>query len=89
MLLDRADVLEAMEHGSDKRYLPVKLTQGQPTGDSLATAERMSALARHVDRMLLEIARGVGSGSISAEPYFKNQNDNACLFCDYAAACPL
>ena len=87
MLLHSDEVLEAMEHGADKRYLPVKLTQGVLSGDSLATAERLGALARHVDGMLLEIAKGVGGGEIAAEPYFKNQNDNACLYCDYAAAC--
>jgi ATP-dependent helicase/nuclease subunit B len=26
-------------------------------------------------------------GSIPAEPYYKNDSDNACLHCDFAEAC--
>ncbi len=88
LILSEAHVVEAMEHGGNKKYLPVRLTkEGALTGDSLAALEQLGSLSSHIDKMLLQIAAGVRKGSIAAEPYFKNENDNACLFCDYKAAC--
>jgi ATP-dependent helicase/nuclease subunit B len=81
-------VVEAMEHGGNKKYLPVRLSkEGALTGDSLAALEQLGKLSAHIDTMLLQIAAGVRKGSIAAEPYYKNGNDNACLFCDYRPAC--
>jgi ATP-dependent helicase/nuclease subunit B len=87
MVLYDGDVIEAMEHGAAKNFIPVRLTKDGPSGDSLATLEQLERLSAHIDRMLLEIAGNVRKGSIQAEPYYKNQNDNACLFCDYSEAC--
>jgi ATP-dependent helicase/nuclease subunit B len=88
LVLNDSGVVEAMEHGGSKKYLPVKLSkEGCLTGDSLAELEQLGKLSSHIDKMLLEIAGGVGKGSIAAEPYYKNQSDNACLFCDYRAVC--
>ncbi len=88
LILDDSAVVEAMEHGDSKKYLPVKLSkEGSLSGDSLAGLEKLGRLSSHIDRMLLEIAGGVRKGSIAAEPYFKNQNDTACNYCDYKAVC--
>ncbi|SHH95273.1 ATP-dependent helicase/nuclease subunit B [Sporobacter termitidis DSM 10068] len=87
LILGDDDVIEAMEHGPDKKYLPVKRTKDGLSGESLAGLEQMGRLSKHIDTMLLEIAGNVRKGAIQAEPYFKNQNDNACLFCDFAQAC--
>ena len=56
-------------------------------GESLVSLEQLDALSRYIDGKLLQIAEGVGSGSVAAEPYYKGPSDNACLFCDFAAAC--
>lgn len=88
LILCEESVIEAMEHGGGKKYLPVKLSkEGCFTGDSLAGLEQLGRLSSHIDKMLLQISGGIRKGSIDAEPYFKNENDNACLFCDYKAVC--
>jgi ATP-dependent helicase/nuclease subunit B len=88
LILSEDSVVEAMEKGGNKKYLPVRISKdGGLAGDSLAGLEQLGKLSAHIDKMLLQIAGGVRKGSIEAEPYFKNQNDNACLFCDYRAAC--
>ena len=33
------------------------------------------------------MAREIRSGSIQADPCYKSERDNACLYCDYASAC--
>jgi ATP-dependent helicase/nuclease subunit B len=37
--------------------------------------------------MLGEICRELASGNISADPFWRGPEKNACRFCDYAAAC--
>jgi ATP-dependent helicase/nuclease subunit B len=85
LVLDDAAVLEAMERGADKQYLPVGGSRDR--GESTAAMERFAALQKHIDRLLLGIAASVRGGDIDTVPYYKNKTENACRFCDYQAAC--
>lgn len=80
-------VIEAMERGS-KDYIPVKIAKdGSFTGESLVSAEQLGMLARHINKVILEISREIFSGDISADPYFRSQVDNSCQYCDYYNVC--
>ena len=88
LLLEHPAVLEAMEHGSDKKYLPVKTTQeGVCAGEALADEGRFKYLSEYIDDMLIKIAESVQGGHIEARPYFKSRDDTACLYCDYGSVC--
>ena len=87
LLLDDASMQEAWEHGNEKRYIPIKFRYNKPTEDSIATLERLGLLDRHIRRQLRAMAKELRSGSITADPFFRSQSDNACLHCDYASAC--
>ena len=88
LIIDDADVINAMERGSSKVYLPVKIAKdGSYTGDNLASAEQLGILAKHIDKVLLDISREIYNGSVSADPYYKSQVDNSCMYCDYYHAC--
>ena len=88
LILDEPEVIEAMEPGATKRFLPVKLSKGGAvTGDALASAERFGALERYIDKTLAQLAEALRAGSVEADPWFKNARDNACALCDYADAC--
>lgn len=86
LLLGEEEVLAAMEHGT-LQYLPVSFKNGVYSGDALASAERLGALGRHIDATLRDLARELRGGSVAADPWFRSQTENACRFCDYAAAC--
>jgi len=89
LVLDDAQVLDAMEHG-DKgiRFLPLRMSKdGRFTGDSLVTAERLGRLERHTKSILDQIAAELAAGNITADPFWRGPEHNACLWCDYAAAC--
>ena len=86
-MLDEPEVLHAMEAGESPVRLPVKWKEGVPTGDSLASAERLGLLGRRVEENLRALASQLRSGSITADPCYKGAQDNACLWCDYAEAC--
>lgn len=90
VLLDD-EVIEAMEPGGEKRFLPVKLTkEGAWSKDSmryLASLEQFGALGRYISETLRGMASELRAGSVEADPWFKSARDNACIYCDYAKAC--
>ena len=79
--------IEAWERGDDKRYIPVKFRAGKPSADSLASAERLGLLDRHIKKTLAGMAKQLRQGSIAADPFYRGQQENACLNCDYFDAC--
>ncbi len=91
LLLDDPEVLGAMEHPGEGgiRFLPLKVSArtGEITGDSLITAGQMGRLGAHIDKLLNAICSEVAAGSITADPYWRGPERNACLYCDFAAAC--
>jgi ATP-dependent helicase/nuclease subunit B len=88
LVLQDEDVVEAMEPGPEKRFIPVKFKKdGALSGDSLATLERFGALDRYIDKTLAALAAELRAGSVEADPWFKNARDNACQFCEYREAC--
>ena len=87
LLLDDPAVLNAMENGEAPKYIPVKFKKGVPTGDALASAERLGLLSEHINKTLRDMAKELHRGSIAADPFYRNQQENACLHCDYLAAC--
>ena len=89
LLLDDPQVLFAMEKSDSPLRLPVKWKDGVPSGEALASSERLGLLGRHIEETLRAMARELKAGSIAADPYYKSAQDNACRWCDYADACRL
>ena len=88
LVLGESDVLEAMEHvEGDYRFLPLRLRSSGTTGEALVTAERLGKLERHTRRILGEVAEELAAGNIAADPFWRGPQQNACRYCDYAAAC--
>ena len=87
LVLDDAELMEAWERGADKQYIPVKFKNGSPGADGVASLARMGLLARHIKKSLGEMAEQLRQGSIAADPYYRGQQANACVNCDYFDAC--
>lgn len=89
MVLSDPQVLRAMEHSAleSPHYLPIKVKKDGSIADGVASAEQLGKLGRYVDRLLHQIAREIGSGSIDADPVAHGPQDRACQHCDFAAAC--
>jgi len=88
MILDDAAVVEAMSRGKGDGYLPVKFTKdGTLTGNSLVTLEQLGALARHVEGLLARMGDEIRNGTVDADPAFHNEQDLACVHCDYFEVC--
>ena len=89
LVLNDETVIHAMEHGEDGYlYLPVKLNRsGELSGDSLAGAEQLGRLSRHLETLLCDMAGELRRGSIDADPLYRGENENQCLLCSYYDAC--
>ena len=87
LVLDDTALQEAWESGNEKLYIPIKMRYGKPVPDSIASVEKLGVLNRHIEKSLKKMAAGLRRGSIAADPYYKSQQENACLNCDYFEAC--
>ena len=85
------EVIEAMEPGEEKRFLPVKLLRSggwsKESLGSLATLEQFGALSRYIDKTLRDMAAELRAGSVAADPWFRSTQSNACVYCEFAKAC--
>ncbi|MCL1829419.1 MAG: PD-(D/E)XK nuclease family protein, partial [Oscillospiraceae bacterium] len=88
LILSEPEVIAAMETSGEPRFIPVSFNKsGEAVGDSLVTYERLGMLGRHTEAILRKLSEELKSGSIDADPYFKDRNESACLYCDYSGAC--
>ena len=88
LVLDNEQRMEAWEHGAEKQYIPVHVNRsGNVSPDDVASLERLGLLARHIKKSLGEMAGELRRGSIAADPYYRGQQENACINCDYFDAC--
>lgn len=87
LILDDGEVIQAMEHGTAPKYIPVKFKGQDASGDSLADLEKLGRLSRHIDRLLLQMGKELRGGSIAADPFYRNDRDNACSYCRFYEAC--
>lgn len=87
LAMDDPALLEAWDRSEDRRYIPVKFSKGVANPDSVASLERLGQLARHIREGLCELTKELRQGSIAADPYYRSQQENACLRCDYFDAC--
>lgn len=86
LVLDEAEVLSAMEHTDGAyRYLPVG--SGRGGREYLVTREQLDLLEGCLTRALERAARELSNGNVDADPYWRNDSENACRLCDYAEAC--
>ncbi len=91
LILDEPAVIQAMETdtGAGLRFLPLRVSAktGEIRGSALVSAQRLGRLKQHVEQILSEICLELKSGKINADPFWRGPNRNACLYCEYAAAC--
>ncbi len=88
LLIDDADVLEAMEHGIGGRYIPAqaKVGGGLYKNSSVISYSGMKKLKNYVYRILVETAESMYSGKIEAIPLAAAKG-LACNYCRFSDIC--
>ena len=88
LILDDPAIIRAMENSENPEYIPVSVKKdGSYSAESLASTEQFRALQDHMDKRLLELSGNLTGGRIEASPYYRGEQDNACLYCPYGAVC--
>ncbi len=91
LILRDETVIEAMEPGPEKHFLPVKYSA--KTGEllanegKLATLAQFGALRRFIGKTLTDMAAELRAGSVAADPWYRSAAENACARCEFADAC--
>ncbi len=91
LILRDEEVIEAMEPGPEKHFLPIKYSAR--TGEllanegQLASLEQFGSLSRYIRKTLQDMAAELRAGSVAADPWFRSTTENACLRCEFADAC--
>ena len=87
LLLDREDVLQAMEPCEKPVYLPYSYGKdGERRGD-LADKAQLEALRQHIFRTVARLGDELYSGQVAPNPYFCDNMNNACQWCPYGSVC--
>jgi ATP-dependent helicase/nuclease subunit B len=88
LILNDPEVINAMEYGEEKNYLPVKLSKDSLfTGNGLVNTAQLELLSEHVNEMLKRATMNIRNGDCECRPYYKSEMDNACSFCEYHTVC--
>ncbi|MCL1820630.1 MAG: PD-(D/E)XK nuclease family protein [Oscillospiraceae bacterium] len=87
IILNNAAVINAMENGEEKLYIPVKLKRdGEPDARSqVADAARLGLLRRHVESMMGALSENITNGLVDANPICDTEPQ--CERCDFAESC--
>lgn len=88
LLLDNAEVLDAMESGVAGLFIPAKLKKDGTTDprSSVATLARFGHLKKQAETLLCRMAESLRAGDVRALPA-KAANTLACEHCPYRAVC--
>ncbi|MCL2628879.1 MAG: PD-(D/E)XK nuclease family protein [Oscillospiraceae bacterium] len=88
LIVDNPVIIEAMENGENKRYLPVSTAKdGTLMGESIISDQQIKLLSKHVDTMMERAKKEILGGANGCKPYYKSATDNACTYCEYFAVC--
>ncbi|MBR3848171.1 MAG: PD-(D/E)XK nuclease family protein [Oscillospiraceae bacterium] len=88
VLLRNFNIIDAMERGEEKKYLPVSFKRdGSLTASSLVLTEKeFAAIKERVKSILARIGDELSLGIIDPNPYVDG-NTNSCRWCDYKSVC--
>lgn len=89
LVVGSREVLEAMEHDVQGKFVPVKLTKQNQIDkkSSCVTAEALSELKEYTYSKLQKMAESVHSGNADASPLVFSETDNPCIYCDFSNVC--
>jgi ATP-dependent helicase/nuclease subunit B len=88
LLLRDEEVLRAMDYTGEGVFVPVGFKKDGmlKAGKQLASLQKIGRIARHVNRLVAEMADGVYDGNFAARPQVRS-NTRPCDWCAYRAAC--
>ena len=88
VVLSDRDIIDAMEIGDEKLYIPVILDKngGYKRGSNVVSEKELSILKERVKSLISKIGDELAEGNVLPNPY-TNKGHTACDWCDYKSVC--
>ena len=88
VVLRNLDIIDAMESGEEKEYLPLSFNKGGVLSQksSVLSKEEFARVRARLYEILAKIGDEITKGEISANPYM-HKDDTACDWCEYRSVC--
>lgn len=88
IILDDTAVVRGMDRDATGLFVPFTFNKdGRPRASAkLASLEKLGEIKRHIDGLVLEMARGLYAGEIEAAP-LRTKKSCPCDVCDYRPVC--
>ena len=86
----QSDCLDALDNTGEASSLVIPMTRtkdGIRSNKSAITTTQFKALREYLNELILDKASEILSGQAEVSPYYKSENDNGCLYCQYGAVC--
>ena len=87
LVLQNAEILQAMEPADAPVYLPITLGRNGRLRGRLATDEGFTLLKQFVTRQLADMTDALFSGDLTPNPYSRSVDDSSCTYCEFKAVC--
>ncbi len=86
LVLNDAEIITAMEHGGQGKYIPVTLKDGVPSKlDHVVSSGELTGVMLHIKGLISAMAQELHGGDVSAVPL--SGGYDACAWCPYSAVC--
>ncbi len=87
LLLDREDVLAAMDPSEDMIRLSCSRKKDGSLKGDLASSQQFTLLETYIFTLLTAMVGDIASGDVTANPYTRGSAHNVCTYCPYGSIC--
>ncbi len=86
LLLGEPQVLEAMEHGDQYQYMPLRKTKSG-LGDYAVSRQQLRLLEDYVNNQMLRMTDQILGGGFAPAPFYRGISHDPCRYCDFGPVC--
>ncbi len=87
LLLQDADVLQAMEPGDQPLRMCYTVKKDGTYSGDLADRDQLKLLEQYIFYILGRLVEEIASGCVDPNPYTRGSSHNACAYCPYGSIC--
>ena len=86
LLLGEPEVLEAMEHGDQYQYMPLRKTKSG-LGDYAVSRQQLRLLEDYVNNQMIRMTDQILGGGFAPAPFYRGISHDPCRYCDFGPVC--
>ena len=84
LLLGEPEVLEAMEHGDQYQYMPLRMNG---SGKMTSSRQQLRLLEDYVNNQMIRMTDQILGGGFAPAPFYRGISYDPCRYCDFGPVC--